>query len=166
MALVSTGFRLSVSLVDTSGSISTLRYELTAADNIAALADATTIITALEAVTDSVVGAYNVAEVFEEDALTFPASAENAIKASISLYLDEPGQQRTNVKIPAPSIGIFTGTTGPAYNTVDGADTELNDYLAIWVTTGGQATLSDGQTIRDTDYFAGGKRISRASQNP
>lgn len=166
MALVTAGFRLTVSLADTSGSISTLTYDLTSADFLTATTDAATVLAALNNVTDSVVSSYSIAEVFEESALTLPAGAENAIKASLSLYLDGAGQKRANVKIPAPVDGIFTTATGPGYNIVDGADALVTAYIDLYQVTGGVATISDGEQVRDTDPFAGGKRISRASQNP
>jgi len=166
MALVSTGWRLTVTLNDTSGSSSTLTFDLVAADQLTASTDAATILTALGNVTDSVVGQYFLGEVFAEDALTLPANAENAIKASVSLYLEGAGQKRANLKIPAPNIGLFTATSGPGYNVVDGADTALEAYIDLFQTTGGVATISDGETVRDNQPFAGGKRISRGSQNP
>ncbi len=165
MALVSDGFRGTVTLRDTSGSVSNLEYELTAADMTAALADMLTVTAALADMTDSVIQTYTVAEVFREDAFALPVNAENAIKASISAYLDVLGQEVANIKVPAPVIDAFVSNTGPGYNQV--ADVGIvQAYLDLYETTGGVATISGGKTLRDTGNFAGGKRISRGSQNP
>jgi len=166
MALVSTGWRLTVSVADTSGSISTLTYELNAADEVTATADAATIITNLTAITKSTIISYVLGEVFAENAVTLPADAENAIKASISVYLEGLGQKRANIKIPAPVNAIFTAATGPGFNVVSGTAAAVTNYINLFKTTGGVATISDGETVRDLNNFAGGKRISRGSQNP
>lgn len=166
MALVSDGWRLTVSLADTSGSISTLTYELTSADVVEATAATTTILAALNAITKSSVVSYVLGEVYAEDAVTLPADAENAIKASISVYLEGLGQKRANIKIPAPVNAIFTAATGPGFNVVSGSAASVTGYIDLFETTAGVATISDGETVRDTNNFAGGKRISRGSQNP
>lgn len=166
MALVSQGFKASVSVVDTSGSISTLRYDLRSLDFVAAQTDLNTIVLTLATITEGVIAQTFVGEQLAEDALVLPADAENAIKASLSLYLAGIGQKRANLKIPAPDESIFTAATGPGYNIVDGNNAAVLDYIALFQTTGGIANISDGETVRDNDPFAGGKRISAASQNP
>jgi len=166
MALVSQGYRLVVSLTDTSSSVSTLTFELSSPDALTAATDAATVLTALGDMTDSVVSSYSINEVFAENALTLPANAINAIKASMSVYLEGAGQKRGNLKIPAPKTGIFVSASGPNNNVVDDTDPAVIAYIDLYQTTGGILTLSDGETVRDADWWAGGKRISRGSQNP
>jgi len=166
MPLVSTGWRLVVTVYDTSGTASNLTYNLKSADATAAAADTATVIANLTAITKGAVGQYILGEVFEEDALTLPANSENAIKASISVYLAEVGNKRANIKIPSPVDTIFAATSGPGYNTVNGTAAAVANYIQLFQDTAGVATISDGQTVRDTQPFAGGKRISRGSQNP
>lgn len=166
MALVQDGYELTVNLADTSGSISTLRYELRAADQLTAQTDAIAITAALAAITESVISEYRINEIYREDAFALPAAAENAIKASISAYLSGLGNRRANIKIPAPVDAIFTSGTGPGYNVVNGGFGTVQAYLDLFEATGGVADISDGETLRDGNPFGGGKRISRGSQNP
>lgn len=166
MALVQDGYRMVVTVYDTSGSPATLSYDMTSADDAAAATDAATILAALTAATKSTIGQYTYGPKFVEDALTLPADAENVIKASISAYIDGLGNKRANIKIPAPVNAMFTATSGPGFNVVSGSAAAVTGYLDLFETTGGVATISDGETLRDTQNFAGGKRISRASQNP
>lgn len=165
MAFVDDGYVATVSLVDTSGSVSTLRYELNSLDFVEAQADLDSIIEALEDVSDSRVKDAIVGLRKTQDAFVFPVSAENAVKASVSVYLAGVGLKRANIQIPAPNVDIFTGETGRAYNIVDASNLDLLTYVGLFQASG-VATISDGEVVRATDPIDAGKRISRASRNP
>lgn len=163
MALVQIGFELSVSLVDNGGNTTNRVFSLVATDHATATTDAGTILTALDAVTDSVVSGYRIVEVYGEDAFAFPsAGVENENQASLTLNIDGVGLKKANYKIPAPVIGLFTAPTGSGANVVDVSDAALNTFIDVFE-TGGIATLSDGETLNPTTPIDSGKRISAKS---
>lgn len=70
-------------------------------------------------------------------------------------------EARSQIYIPAPSIGIFMGATGPSRNRVDVADADLIQYVQQLAQ---HALISDGETIQTTSGSNGmdtGKRITR-----
>ena len=157
MALVADGFELTVSLVDNGGNVSTLSYELVAADHATAVTDSAIIVAALVAITNAVVSGYAIRTKMSENAFAYPAAGiENEDKASISVLLDGLGNKKANVKVPAPVIGIFTAASGAGANVIDISDTDLLTYLAIFESDG-ECKISDGQTM---DKALTGKRIS------
>lgn len=167
MALVSTGFVGSVTLQDEEGSRSVLQYQLTAVTNAAALTDMADIVTRLAAVTDCAISGYSVAEVFAEDALVLPDGIEVEKRAVISAKVAGTlPQEYVNIVIPGPTGGIFIAATGPDAKRVDPADADLRAYLATF-TSGGEATISDGQTIVDPTASGAftGRKTHRGSRN-
>lgn len=149
MALVRTGSILSVTLIDSGGNLTTKEFQLTAADIAAAVTDGATIRTALLGVTDSVIASYRVSDVYVEDALVLPASAENEVRASITTYVKDNAGKKANISIPAPKIGMFDATSGAGKNTIGSPSNGggiLSTYLALFQ-TGGQAYASDGEVL-------------------
>jgi hypothetical protein len=166
MALVAQGFRLTVQLKDTSNSTSTLRYDLQGADYAAASANAAIILAALDPVTQSNVSQYIVSAVFVEDAFALPVSAENAVKAEVAGLVSGFPNKTATFSIPAPSISIFSSSTGAGYNIVDLDSANLQTYAAIFE-VGGQAFISDGENLADVAAsLVSGKRITVKSRNP
>jgi len=164
MALVTQGYEAAVSLVDNGGNVSSLQYNLVSADFATAVTDTATVIAALKAVTNCVVLGYAIKEVFLEDAFAYPAAGiEIEDKASITVKLEGAGIQRANLRIPGPKIGIFTAATGGGANIVDVSDADLNTYVGLYKTTGGVATISDGEKVADTTPILSGRRVSVAS---
>jgi hypothetical protein len=164
MSLVSQGFLLTVTLSDTGGNKSILKYKLQAADFATATTDAGTILTALAAVTDALLLAYHLSEVFEEDSALY-GSGEVENVASMSARIDAAEVKYATVRIPAPSDGIFQAASGPLYNVVDPGDTDLVAYLNVFVDTA-EAYLSDGENLLSpgTAGNVTGKRIHRKSR--
>lgn len=165
MALGSSGFFGTVTLVDNGGNTSTLTYDLTAVTIGAAQTDMGDIVTRLAAVTDGVVKGYSVGERYAESALSLPAGGvqvENT--AVISSLISGTVDKYATIRIPAPKATIFVGSSGSAANVVDAADSDLGAYLATF-TSGGEATVSDGEVL-DTISAAHtkGKRVHRASR--
>lgn len=166
MALVSNGFVGYVTLIDSGGDSSTLSYQLVAADAAAAATAMGTILTALGAVTDAAVKSYSVAEVFVENALTFPLAGTHVEnRAVVTVQIDGEPLKKSTVVIPAPDVGIFVASVGPNSNVVDIADAALVSYIDIWRTTGALAKLSDGETVQDVDGIIKGVRTHRKSSN-
>lgn len=165
MPLVTTGFKLSVILVDTGGNTSTKVFDLQAATYAAAVTDAATIIAALNPITTAAIRSYSIAEKFEEDAFTFPTAAEIENQAEIVVRLATMNKYAT-IYVPSPIASIFVSPNGDGYNIVDGTDALVAAYLALF-NAGAEAYLSDGETITPTvaQRFKSGKRIHRASRD-
>lgn len=167
MAIVSTGFVGTITLLDEEGSRSVLQYALTAATFAAAATDMGDILTRLGAITDAEIGGYSVAEVFAEDTVVLPDDVENEKRATISCKVAGTlPQQYVNIVIPAPAGGIFVSETGPNAKVVDPNDTDLRAYLATFA-NGGEATVSNGSLIVDptvTGAFTG-RKTHRGSRN-
>lgn len=161
MALVSDGYMLTVTLVDSGTNIAVKNYELTAATFAAAQTDAADILTRLNAVTDAFVKGYSISERFIENTPGLPLDAEIEDRASIVLQLGSSPFKKAVHEIPAPVIGLFKAATGVDRNNIDLADVDLLAYLATFI-SGGEATLSDGEFIEATPIS--GKRIHVASR--
>ena len=165
MAITSDGFELSVSLVDSGGDQSTLRYQLVAADMTAALAAAATILSRLDTVTDAVVKGYFVGERYTEDALSLPGSGVQVEqRATVICQIDSDPLKKVAINIPAPADGLFVGGpgTGDGYNTIDTTDAGLALYTDIWAVSGAIATISDGEYLSDAPILRG-RRTHRQS---
>jgi len=162
MALVQTGFYMSVSLIDNGGNRSTLQYHMRDATYVLASASAPIVIAELQAVTDSVIESWSLQERFGEDSFAYPASGvENENKASITVQLAGAGNGKANIKIPAPKPAIFMDVTGPGANQVDVTDTDVLDYVALFQAAG-KCYISDGETALQ---IVSGKRISAKNNN-
>lgn len=167
MALVHKGYFGNVTVVDSGGNKSTLRYDLVAADIDTADADMLTIISRLNAITDGVVTGYSVGRSYGEDASFFaPEGVHIEDVALISARLAAVGEKYTQLRIPAPSIGIFQQATGKKSNVIDATDADLVAYLNTFVATTGLATTSDGENLLSpgTAGNVDGKRIHRGSR--
>lgn len=170
MALASTGFEATVTLLDNSADKSVLRYKLTAETAADALTDTQAIVAALAAITDGLVAGYSVSEVYEEDTPILPSAGvkitDIALVTAQIATADPVVLKWANVRIPTPVIGVFQASSGPLADEVDPADTDLRTYLAIYE-SGGEATISDGEHLKDVTVAGNvkGKRISRGSRN-
>jgi len=164
MALVSTGFQLSVTLVDQGKGKSTLRYDLTAADAAAAAVDTATILAALAAVTDAGIQSYTLGEVYKDSAVN-SGSGQVENLAVITAKIDDADLKYAIVRIPAPKDGLFQAASGGGYDLVDPADADLVAYLQVWQ-TGNEALLSDGESLVSPGTAGNvvGKRAHRASK--
>lgn len=167
MALVSTGFQLTVNLIDTSNSSSTLSFDLQAADYATSVTDSATILAALANVTNSNVGGYRIVEVFEENAFSLPANAQNAEKAECAAFIAGAGTKKAIFRIPAPATAVFVSPSGDQANVVDTGGTEILAYAALFE-AGGEAYISDGENIASpaSNSLVSGKRITVKSRNP
>lgn len=156
MALALAWRLLTVDLVDTGGNTTTRSYRLTAADDATALTDAAAILTAIGNVSDCTVKGYSVGSVFVEGSLALPAAAEveNQLQITVPIFA-KPNKSGT-MTIPSPKVGIMQNTSGQGFNQPDFTDAALQAYINLF-TTGGKATLSDGEVAVLAN--AKGKRI-------
>jgi hypothetical protein len=171
MALASKGTFLNITLADEAGNKSTMNYALSHADLAAlvtGIADIATIQTALNAVTDARIVAYSMGQSFAEDADFYGAAnseVENVALISAKVDGATPGKT-VSLRIPAPAISIFQGTTGENKNVIDVTDADLRTYLGLFESTG-PLLVSDGENILDSATVGNfkGKRIHRGSRN-
>jgi len=169
MALVAVGWRLTVSLVDRGGRVTTREYALvaddTAGDASAVLTAASTILTRLNAVTACVVKSYSVGKLFLENALALPTSAEAELEqhALITAQIRGIPNKSAVIDIPAPEQLVFLAASGPGADQVNFAQAEVDSYVDIFDdTTGNLATIRDGEFI-NVNIVKGRKTHSRSS---
>lgn len=168
MALANENAVISLVLKDTGGKFSTKEFVVDPAE----WDPATGLIADLKTIRDNLVTAYNVITnclVYRgfislpqtEDTLEFPATACNTrVVASVVVNLATPGKKAV-VIVPGPDVGIFEGTSGKAFNTVDVTDAGLNTFLDFYQDTGGDFFISDGEKLDDAANPAdSGKRIT------
>lgn len=126
------------------------------------------LITALDAITVGLLFVASIVVDQQEDTLILPAfECKITDIASVVANLSGGEGKKATLQIPTPEIGVFQGSTGADKNTVDILDTDLLAYIAKFQATGGDFTISDGETIDDTTPLTSGKRISRkSSRNP
>jgi len=165
VALTDDGFKLYVSLVDSGGDQSIVRYDLVAATHADAVTAAGTILTRLGAVTDAIVKSYTINNVYIEDALTLPGTGVQVEqRATVICQIDSDPLKKVAINIPAPADGLFVGgpATGDGYNTIDTTDAALALYTDIWAVSGAIATISDGEYLSDAPILRG-RRTHRQS---
>jgi hypothetical protein len=153
MVLVSTGFELSVTLVDTGGHNSTKMYQLRALDFETATTDATIIIKALDVITRAVISGYRLSEVFGNDSFAYPKETRNTTKASLTCLLKPSLVQKSNIQIPAPVWEIFV----PHSRIVRVNHPLVVAYTDLFKSTG-QAFIGRGKDLGSVDS---GKKIQR-----
>jgi hypothetical protein len=148
MALVSKGYFCTVTVKDNGNNQATLRYDLTSEDMAGALADALTVIAALNGVTDAKVNGYTVGEKYGEDAFTYPGvKVEIENQAMLVAKIDAAFDKYTNVRIPAPKDALFMGASGDLYNQINPSNLALGTYLGLFVDTTGVAQISDNEYL-------------------
>ena len=161
MALTASGFKGTITIVDNGRNSTTKSYALTAATVADAVTDMAAIVAAFSAVSDAAIVSYTVQSLFEESALTLPASGvqlEDLALITCSI-VGEP-LKTASLTIPAPKPTIFLGLSEDAADIVDVNDAALDAYFSLFQLNG-EATLSDGEaalTIRT------GRRIHRGSR--
>lgn len=161
MAFVNEGFTFVFRFVDTGGNTSTLSYGATSADYTQALLDLELARARLSALTDAVLVSYGIRDNFVEDSLVLPADAEVENKASITLQL-AGGIKKANMKIPAPVDAMFVAMSGPNYNVVNPGYADLQTWVDTFAAAG-FLTISDGESVADTENIVAGKRVHAAS---
>lgn len=160
MALVprgnGSGYFLSLSLTDTQGDVSTLRFELRGADFATASTNATAVIAGITGVTQSIVSSVAISFVRDEDTFVFPTGADNGVRARMTFQLANSVEKAT-LDIPAPENNIFTAPFGPNNNVVDLTNAEVIAYAQLFQ-VGGASYISDGE---DSDFVLRGKRTTK-----
>jgi hypothetical protein len=143
MALVSSGFNVTITLVDSGGNKSTLKFATNPAvvtDYATATTAATNLLADLQAITGALVGAYSINSTFRENNPILPADEEIEDKASMSFSMDNG--KTGNLRVPAPVPGIFQGTTTELRNQLDISNGLVTAYFANFQ-AGGEFLVSE-----------------------
>lgn len=160
MALTAGRWFTVYTLAETSGRVTTVKYEQSApADDTAARASAAAMATDLGAVTNCTIKSYYTYQLFEEDAFALPASAEIENEALLQVTIEDEATKTGTLRIPSPVDGIFSGATGPSYDVVDTTDTDLIAFVANFITED-LFYVSDGE---QAETLVGGHRRHRKS---
>lgn len=150
MALVSQGWELYVQMVDRGANYTSKTYQLTtSADAAAAATKAAAILTALGNVSSLVVTNYRLAQVYVEDALALPSSADaqSEVNAQIAGFIDNQGSKKANIEIPGPiAATVWVSTTGANSNVVNVGNAAVLAYFGLFG-VGGSAYVSDGESF-------------------
>lgn len=170
MALVTEGFEVTVTVADNGNNRGTYTYvcdPTNVPDFATAQTARTSIVTALDTLTQCIIVGTSLKEVQYEDTIVYPASlVELENKASITYQI--LGQNKKgNLKIPAPIPALFNGTAGSAANQVDVTNAALTTYVGNFFSAG-YFTISDGEKIAQDPNSNGvivGKRISAKNNN-
>lgn len=159
MAFVSQGFRGQVTLEDNGGN-KTVRTFYLRADNAEDAATAmTTILAALDAVTDALIIDYSFGEVFGNDSGSYPASGVQIENLALITTQLATFNKTATYTIPAPVPAMFVALSGPGANEVNPTYAPLVTYENLF-TAAGVAYISDGE---DATAIQNGKRIHRKS---
>lgn len=162
-----TEFTYQVVLVGTDGLKSSLNFDLgdfaeadAGADFLAALNAANQIRGALVDVTDANVTEESLRHVVSQDN-QLPASADVFEEALVSTHLNAPAEAEKihNLRIPAPIIGMFEGTTGTDRDIVDKNNALLVQYVQQ---VSQHSYVSDGEQVNTA---AGTNGIKRGYRN-
>lgn len=123
------------------------------------------LVTKFNAISDGLIYRASIVVGQEEDTLEYQAGDVNiAEKADVVVNLATAGKKAV-LRIPAPAVGIFLGTSGKNYNTVDPNDVALLAYTELFSTTDGSFQISDGEYIQDaTPQVDSGRRNTRRAK--
>lgn len=168
-----TKFSMTIALRGTNGKVSRQTFDMgdfngpTAADDFAlALNAANQIAGAYEDVTEAQIAGVTVSHSMPayESGVIPPPGVDVHEFATITCHLNSPGasEKLTNVKIVAPVDGIFSGTEGIDYDTIDRTDTDLVQFIQQ---LSQHAFVSDGEQIKTNsgvNGMKGGRRNSRS----
>jgi len=163
MAFNSTGWEMTITVVDNGENKVTRRFAMTAAVHADVVTEAAIILAAFEAVCAAGTVAYSYKEVFANDALVVPASSAVQCEAQALLVMRDsvnPLKMHT-ITIPAPETDVFMDTSGDLANIVDITHADVLAYAALF-DSAGEAYISDGESIAVGGLIRG-RRVTRGA---
>jgi hypothetical protein len=168
MALVHNRFEVVASFMETSGK--TVDRTYVAGDSITTLGELAVswaiALPLIKATSDSVMSSYTYKEVFIEDALALPSSAENNNQALFTgKILDDPTDSAI-VSIPAIKPGLMVALTGKGYDIVDMGDAAVLSFIKLFDSgeTNGDWVISDGESWQ-WESVAGRRRNTKSTNS-
>jgi hypothetical protein len=162
MALVSSGYGLTVSIIDNGGNETSVQYKLRSGDHATAVTDSLAVIAALVAVSDGEISGYTISSNYAENALSFPATdaVQAEVSASMTTFVAGAGNKKANYRIPMPKAAIFTASIGKGANIVDTENADVLAFHALFG-VGGKVYVSDGE---NAGGLYGGVRVTRGKR--
>lgn len=159
MAIVSVGYQVEVSFLDSGNDVSKKTYQLRGATIADALTNAATFVGALGAASDAKIIGYRVAEVFAEDALTAFANdtVRNSIQAVITADIAGNPLKKGTIVVPAPKNALFTSVSGEGSDVIL-ANAALVTGLVNQFKATGTVFISDGEDVDDVPNIRGVRR--------
>lgn len=161
MALVESGWQLSVDLIDGLGKLTSQTRRLRATDAEEAATSAAAYIASLLAVTDCLIVSYRIEQLFTENALgALPAvTVLNSNQAVISAAILDQPTKFASTAIPGAKITVFNGTSGKNAAIVNVNATIVTNFLTEF-TEAGSVYISDGESY-DPVFNASGERVTK-----
>jgi len=157
-------FKLTVDFVDNGGNKTSRSWRLRETVYADALTDAAAAVAAIDALSLATITSYTVSTEFVEPAFALPASGvQIEDTAALLMSLSSNPLKTATLSIPAPSSGIFVGTTGTNADVVDVADAALLTFINLFKDTAGTLYISDEETAQDTAPISSGRRVHRRS---
>lgn len=163
MAFVSTGFEVTITIIDKGSNITTKTLGVRGADFDEATTNALAYRVALTNVMASVITGFRVSEVYAEDTLVLPTgdTAINSMQAILSGLIEGDPLKRATWTIPGPLPLVFNSTTaGENYDIVNPANSFVlaltNQYKAA-----GSVFISDGEDLAASPDVRGVRRTTK-----
>lgn len=146
MALVTDGWKGSITFGGKDDSTQTVNLDFTATAYADVVTDCALVITAYSGVSGGVIKGYNIREEFIEDNYTRPSNedSEGGEHAYVTVGIEGNPFKKATIGIPFPLIGLFLATAGVNRNVIDPTDTAIG-ILANKYSASGQLYISDGE---------------------
>jgi hypothetical protein len=168
LALIHSHFEVVVSFAETSGQAVDRTYVAgPSITTIAELAASWAIaLSKVVAMSDSVVAGYTYKDVFIQDALTLPASAENNNQAIFTGKIIGAPNKSGTVTVPAIKPSLMVSPTGKGYDVVDTGDAVVIAFVNMFdsAVADGDWTISDGESW-DNATVSGKRRNTKSSSS-
>ena len=114
----------------------------------------------LQGMTQSNVPEFSVNLIYRDAAISNVGSGENQRRADITYNLNTVGKTAVQM-IRNPHPDIFVGATGESATVIDTSDATVIAWTDLFKETGGDFTLSDGETVDDTNPIVKGRLNTR-----
>lgn len=146
MALVTDGWKGSITFGGKDDSTQTVNLDFTATTYANVVTDCALVITAYSGVSGGVIKGYNIREEFIEDAYVRPSNedSEGGEHAYVTVGIDGNPFKKATIGIPFPLIGLFLATFGENRNNIDISDTAIGILVNKYASSG-QLYISDGE---------------------
>lgn len=155
MAIVADHFEITVKLVDEGANFSTLTFQCQDTTYAAVVIAKTTLVAALDAVTDCEIQRVSINEVWKNDAFAYPSDVETACKLSMTIELEGGIGKKANLKVPGPIDAMFGASGTGGFNTLNTSNAAILTYVAMF-DNAAEFYISDGE-FHET--LISGKRI-------
>ncbi len=155
MAIVTDHFEITIKLVDEGANYSSLTFQCRDTVYADVVIAKTTLVAALQAITDCVIQRVSINEVWKNDAFAYPSGVETANKLSMTVELAGGIGKKANIKVPGPIDAMFGASGTAGFNVLDTSNADIITYTNLFKSAG-DFYVSDGE---DLTVLISGKRI-------